>query len=79
MTSFRRIVVRPRCDVCASSYIFVKVTDIMDYEAALSFSVENSSAQHDVVAGATGGPVAPRLDRIIRRETMGCETRGMSF
>lgn len=38
----------------------------MDYEAALSFSVENSSAQHDIVAGATGGPVAPRLDKLIR-------------
>lgn len=46
----------------------LKVTDVMDYEAALSFSVENSSAQHDVVAGAIGGPVAPRLDRLIRRE-----------
>ena len=46
-------------------FIF-KVTDIMDYEAALSFSVENSPAQHDIVAGATGGPVAPRLDRLIR-------------
>ena len=40
----------------------------MDYEAAVSFSLENSSTQHDVVAGAIGGPVAPRLDRLIRRE-----------
>lgn len=52
-------------------FILIKVTDIMDYEAALSFTVENSSAQHDVVAGATGGPVAPRLDRLIRREKTG--------
>lgn len=44
----------------------VKVTDILDYETAVSFSIENSSAQHDVVAGATEGPVAPRLDRLIR-------------
>eukprot|EP00752_Nemacystus_decipiens_P001778 g1718.t2 len=44
----------------------VQVTDIMDYEAAVSFSVETSPAQHDIVAGATGGPVAPRLDRLIR-------------
>ncbi|CBJ27259.1 flagellar associated protein [Ectocarpus siliculosus] len=46
-----------------------EVTDIMDYESALSFSVETSAAQHDVVAGATGGLgflVAPRLDRLIR-------------
>ncbi|CAB1121297.1 unnamed protein product [Ectocarpus sp. CCAP 1310/34] len=46
-----------------------EVTDIMDYESALSFSVETSAAQHDVVAGATGGlgiAVAPRLDRLIR-------------
>eukprot|EP00903_Cladosiphon_okamuranus_P005365 g5358.t2 len=44
----------------------VQVTDVIDYEASLSFSIETSSAQHDVVAGATGGPVAPRLDRLIR-------------
>lgn len=55
----------------------------MDYEAALSFTVENSPAQHDVVAGATGGPVAPRLDRLIRREIVRtwavCETREATF
>lgn len=56
-----RLRVMTRC--CTSA----KVTDIMDYEAAVSFSLENSSTQHDVVAGAIGGPVAPRLDRLIRR------------
>ncbi len=55
------------CVFMARCCTFAKVADIMDYEAAVSFSLENSSTQHDVVAGAIGGPVAPRLDRLIRR------------
>ncbi|CAM9275025.1 unnamed protein product [Scytosiphon promiscuus] len=44
----------------------VKVTDVLDYESALSVSDQNSPAQQDAVARAMGGALTPRLDRLIR-------------
>lgn len=43
-----------------------KVTDILDYEMALGAGYEHGQVQHGNVAAATGGPVAPRLDKLIR-------------
>lgn len=42
-----------------------KLTEILDYEMSLSVG-SDSQEQHNV-AGATGGAVAPRLDRVIRQ------------
>lgn len=50
-----------------------KVTDILDYEMALGAGFEHSQAQQDKVASATGGLLAPRLDRLIRQ---GCYCMG---
>lgn len=45
----------------------LQATDILDYETALGAGSEHSQTQQDKVASATGGLLAPRLDKLIRQ------------
>lgn len=50
----------------------LKATDILDYEMALGTGSEHSQTQQDKVASATGGMLAPRLDKLIRQGGATC-------
>ena len=49
------------------TFAHLKVTDILDYEMALGAGSEHSQTQQDKVVSATGGMLAPRLDKLIRQ------------
>lgn len=42
----------------------------MDYEVAMGNSGESLHVHHDDMAEATKGPLAPRLDRLIRQVSL---------
>lgn len=46
--------------------ISLKVTDIMDYETSLATGFESTPEYRTIVEAAIGGPLAPRLERLIR-------------